>query len=373
MLTYTALLFILSGNTLAARPKIPLVPLLKTGARAWVNARTIPETGRVGGGINRLQLHAVSDGTNVAYIAEVKRFLKMLRKLEVRPSTMSEWDLYMADELSRRCYTRDCSLSSSQYLFHGFCHPFPEHKHRLPESARALKGWERQVGSRLGGPMTWGVVLLIIQHMFLEGQVWAGLWVWLQHDVYGGEQDMEILHEPDIYHAPPSECALQFGPRERGESVKTGSDQGCEVDDPLLSRILYAVKRKILSAGAPLFPHTQAFVRKIWAQTQETLQLDRVHPLHSLRHTKPSADARSKRRTLEEIRRRGRWNQLKSVQRYSRGHAVTMHLAALPGPARLSAEAAVAQYPRCLAVALRNGPAAKTPLAKIILEVIESA
>ena len=47
---------------------------------------------------------------------------------------------------------------------------------------------------------------------------------------------MESLHKEDIYCDPinPRSCALEFGPSSRGQRVKTGSNQGVEIDDPTL-------------------------------------------------------------------------------------------------------------------------------------------
>eukprot|EP00969_Alexandrium_andersonii_P116753 5161646-Alexandrium_andersonii.AAC.1 len=54
--------------------------------------------------------------------------------------------------------------------------------------------------------------------------------------------------------------------------------------------------------------------RRVWRATLESLGLSWVGPPHSLRHSGPSADATSGRRSLEDIRRRGRKSQIKSVQ-----------------------------------------------------------
>ena len=43
---------------------------------------------------------------------------------------------------------------------------------------------------------------------------------------------------------------------------------------------------------------------------------------HRLRHSGPSHDVLHGRRTLEEIRRRGRWVSQKSVQRYTKTHVL---------------------------------------------------
>jgi len=139
-----------------------------------------------------------------------------------------------------------------------------------------------------------------------------------------------------------------------------------------LRRILRSVKSKLLKSGMALFPQSQAHVRKLWAKSQARVGITRPHPLHTLRHSKPSADARPGVRSLEEIRRMGRWSQLKSVQRYSKAHAITMHRASLHGTILTGADRAEATFPQCLTGPLRTGPTASHPLAKIILGVFES-
>ena len=60
------------------------------------------------------------------------------------------------------------------------------------------------------------------------------------------------------------------------------------------------------------------------------LGLSWVGPPHTLRHSGASRDVATKAKSLEEVRRRGRWSQPKSVQRYTKTHLLTQHLAQVP-------------------------------------------
>ena len=101
------------------------------------------------------------------------------------------------------------------------------------------------------------------------------------------------------------------------------------VDDEFVARFM-AVLRKMTRDDEKVFKFGPDAFRAVWRRSLDELGLSWVGPPHTLRHSGPSADVASGRRSLEEIRRRGRWLQMKSVQRYSKAHALTMHLARLP-------------------------------------------
>ena len=123
--------------------------------------------------------------------------------------------------------------------------------------------------------------------------------------------------------------SLKFGRRHRAERVKTGQEQGVTVDLLFLRYIL--LERLLQIRGEErVFSFSQAKFRAEWGTTLLRLAIAFVGPPHTLRHSGPSRDAASGARTLEEIRRRGRWSQLKSVQRYSKGHELTVHRSRLP-------------------------------------------
>jgi hypothetical protein len=365
---FVLLIFLCESAVLVQAATGEKVPLLKRGPRAWENYSSYPTHF-----VNRLHVHAVDDQTNRVYAKQVKRFLNHAKIMGESPSSTREWDVCMADELASRCYGDRESVSSGQCLFHGWSHIFPSFKGRMPESYRALQAWQKLDTGGVGGPVGWGVLLILICRLFERGLVYQGLWIWLQHDIYGREQDCEMITSDDIYIDPGDlhSVAVQLGTRARGLSVKTGSDQGVQIDEAALALILGRIKRT-MRPGEPLFHFSQTTMRKYW--TEEQLRAGILHPfkMHSIRHSKPSADAASGRRSLEAIRRRGRWSQLKSVQRYSRGHALTMHWASLPELIASQARTLESVYPGPLVSALRRGPGRETVLGKIILDVLES-
>jgi hypothetical protein len=149
------------------------------------------------------------------------------------------------------------------------------------------------------------------------------LWWALQKDVYGREQDLEGLCvtplDVTFAHFPGGgvQAAVFFGLRERGESVKTGSDQGVIVDSQWVSELL----REFFASrptGGPLFSISRA---RVWQQVLEACRQLGIPPpgdgLHLLRHTGAAADVYAKRRILEQVRIRGRWVSPSSVQRYT--------------------------------------------------------
>lgn len=67
------------------------------------------------------------------------------------------------------------------------------------------------------------------------------------------------------------------------------------------------------------------------AETEAAVALGGVH-VHQLRHGGASHDFATRSRTLEEVRRRGRWRSWASVRRYEKEPRVAQMLHRLPGP-----------------------------------------
>ena len=69
------------------------------------------------------------------------------------------------------------------------------------------------------------IVFLVAVSLIGNGFVVVGVWVLLQYDVYGREQDMEQLATDDASF-DGTRLALLLGVAARGESAKTGIYQG---------------------------------------------------------------------------------------------------------------------------------------------------
>jgi hypothetical protein len=175
----------------------------------------------------------------------------------------------------------------------------------------------------------------------------AALAVLLSEDGYLREDDWEHLLIRDVttlrlQRSSTPEVGLLLGSSERGGTTKTGPDQGVTVETPLLRWwVFYLVKLK--DPEERLINLTSAEFRKLWWRALDDLGLTFLGPPHSLRHSRPSADA-SAGLDFETIRRRGRWASLKSVQRYTKGHLLIKQAARM-GEALLRRAEAYLQDP----------------------------
>ena len=113
------------------------------------------------------------------------------------------------------------------------------------------------------------------------------------------------------------------------------------MDQQWLSLIIVA-RVQALSGHARVFEFTQQKFRAEWGASLLRLGLEWVGPPHTLRHSGPSRDAFENRRTLEDIRRRGRWSQIKSIQRYSKRHELVVHKSRLTPTAKKQGEELIA-------------------------------
>ena len=97
---------------------------------------------------------------------------------------------------------------------------------------------------------------------------------------------------------------LVLGESFRGESVKTGHNQGVVIRRGWIVDIFLALKDE--ANGGKVFPFGQERLRQAWHRTLRSRGLDFAGPPHSIRHSGPSEDLARGRSTLELVRRRGR-------------------------------------------------------------------
>ena len=147
------------------------------------------------------------------------------------------------------------------------------------------------------------------------GRLEEGLWVLLQYDLYGREQDIAMARGCDIDYDRRG-LAFTLGVASRGESVKTGTYQGVLVHRGAVADLALALRG---IAGMDLMMKIDTVtLRKAWARACRVLAVEHTGPLHTIRHTAPTEDLARRRIDLEGARRRGRWKQMASVQRYTR-------------------------------------------------------
>jgi len=166
------------------------------------------------------------------------------------------------------------------------------------------------------GDFECALITLLSEDGYLRESDWATV----------STQDVSVRWTPD--HAIP-DVGMNLGTGARGLSTKTGSDQGITVDAPLLCLWL-ACLLELLPTGSPIVLLTATLFRKFWWQVLELKGIEFLGPPHGLRHSRPSGEVYASTRSLEGIRRRGRWISLKSVQRHTKVHTLVARLASLP-------------------------------------------
>ena len=356
----------------AGAPRPPankFVRLEKRGPNAWESAKAQPLVGLLEGGTTRLLVHAVADDTIKTYGDAVKAFISDVRMQGLVFNDVRDVDVGLATYMDDACFLREKGLSHGTNLYSGICHLMPEYKGHLPLAARSLVAWAKIANRSEGQPVPTEAIACIALFLIGAGQLWAALIVWLSEDCYMREQDWMQLCAEDVA-ADGHHVALLLGNQERGQQAKTGGNQGVIVDAGWLARILVALKMSI-NGHEQMFPLEVSRYRRLWWQAVEALRLDGVGPPHSLRHSKPSADAMSGCRTLEEIRRRGRWASVKSVQRYSKTHSLVAARAKIPEEIMKRGRAFLDHPERELCKAIQASPVRSSELASLVFRCLE--
>ena len=294
----------------APRPRVARPKLLSRGPGAWTRSSSEEARGLEAVGATRLLIHSVSDKTIDMYIKAVRPFLKHLLLHRISPNTPREWDRALASFLDDMCYLGGLNVNDGSKLVAGFSYLFPEFKEELPLSDRSIIAWQRLSHASEGGPIPLCAIFLIALRLIELGFAAAALAVLLSEDGYLREDDWENLPIKDIMavrldKTSPPEVGLLLGSSERGGTTKTGPDQGVIVQTPLLQWWVYYLLQ-IKDPAERLIDLSSAAFRRLWWRALDDLGLLYMGPPHSLRHSRPSADALAGL-DLEQICRRGRW------------------------------------------------------------------
>jgi hypothetical protein len=350
------------GTSVEAAPATePPTRFSKRGPRAWENFLSSPLLPLRDGGTTRLLVHAIGDASALQWIPKVKEFLASSKLSGTDLSLPDGMDMALAQYMDWQCYGEQLSPSSGTLLLFGLVCLLPEIKGKLPLAARSLKSWARLAITSEGGPVPEEIIFLAAIDLIESGYVYEGCWVLCQYDIYGREQDMEQLHGADV-HYDGKTLAIELGQASRGESVKTGHNQGVLLRRAEVIDIMLALRD---SAGRnKIFPITQEKFRQSWHRTMRRLGLSFAGPPHAIRHSGPSEDLARQRCSLEDVRRRGRWKGMDSVQRYTKTFALTRFRAKVPEATRARAAVVEADLRRALLKALGSTACASSGIAQ---------
>ena len=298
----------------------------KRGPAAWTNAQNDSSLESL---TNRMLAHTVSDETGDArYIPAVAKWLNFINEHKLLCETWDERDRAVAAFEAYMCYIKDMGPSLGDTVMNGITYLWPESGGRMPRGWKCLKSWHRITVEGMGGPIGLESLACLEDQLRTWKEFVAADIIPVAADCYLREQDCEqLLYEDVIIDEVAQETVLLLGRSSRGESVKTGRNQGVRVDSDyakeILARRLEEAKRRCKDpkklSRERVFPISKAKYRLLWNKASTALGIN-PGPPHGARHTGASRDVAEGYRTMLQVQRRGRWTADRSVLRYARTH-----------------------------------------------------
>lgn len=331
------------------------VRYIKRGPRAWENWHSDPLLPLRSGGTTRLLVHAVADSSSALWIPKVRAFFDYCVEQGENLESAASIDMAAAQYMDLLCYGNLAHPSQGALLLFGLLCLAPELKGKLHLAARSMKSWTKLVTTVEGGPVPEDIIMLIAVNLMASGCTEEAVWVLVQYDVYGREQDMQQLHVEHV-SCDGHRVALLFGDSARGLSSKTGVNQGTIIRRGIMADLLLAMQEFRIKHKQPMiFTISQQTLRANWHQVCRAIGVPFAGPPHSIRHSGPSEDLARNIASLETVRRRGRWKALESVQRYTKTFALVRFWARTPSVTRERATRAARDLRKALVLAIDAG------------------
>ncbi|CAK0801682.1 unnamed protein product [Prorocentrum cordatum] len=325
----------------------PLGPLLRA---TWARSQVIQQAARarpVGtGGLTTLEQESITQKTRQDYARRLERFDVFCKTHGLTTASDDELEEAVVEYMELQ-FSRGEPSNSGAKLLAAIGHRDPRLHHagrllKLPRVARALQGWRRLVPPLTRAPAPWAAVAAIAVALIYRGQRRAALGVVLAADAYLRPGELLTLRAD---HVVPEEL----------QSTKTrGFNDSILLDSPARS-FLGPLLEQVAFQSQPmelLFPWSGAAFDAMFKEAAALVGLEswELTP-YILRHSGPSHDWLTKARSLEAIKRRGRWASDLSVRRYEKGSRVMRRLASLDRGRQL----VLATADRLLEGALRDG------------------
>jgi len=274
---------------------------------------------------------AVKPSTAATYRRELRKFVRWAvdqrrRQHGERVSTIAELDNIAVVYLSDMAQSGRSSSAGGQFVS-AITHFMPEAKGNLPLLGRGLAAFYRINPSKEGEGFSeeiWG--LLMYEFWLALGEEGVAVLCLLVDCLLSGDEFDRLLVR-DVTSASVSgvlTCSIYL------PSTKTGVNQGVSVQRNWVSAMIGELRgRRLRSHGqhARLFSFSRGDFSSVWARACSKLGLHRTP--HATRHAGATLLACGARingqqviHSLDAIKGRGRWSNLKSVRRYSKPHVL---------------------------------------------------
>jgi integrase len=261
---------------------------------------------------------AFAPSTIKQYTSSLNLFLSWCRDQGEDPQTVDQVDECFVDWLHDLYEERGADGSGKSLATKALCGlhvVLPQTKAQLPQTALALRGWNKKHPSVSYPPLTWELSCLIAVRLAKSGHMPAAVGVLLAFDCYLRIGELLGLRKEDV--ADVKDARLGLVPARinlRLKSTKTGPNKWVQMGDPQVERLVRLVV-KVTADGQKLFPYSSDEFRKLFKQACFELGLSARYVPHSLRHG-AATRAFQLGVKLEDIMLRGRWASSKSARTY---------------------------------------------------------
>ena len=196
----------------------------------------------------------------------------------------------------------------------------------LPRASRALRGWTKVGPADQRLPFPWCLLVLVIEDFVRRKLPAHAICLVIQWSAYlrpGEATSLKVMQlvAPVRGAAPPyDQWAVNIAPFELEKPAKTGLwDESVTLDNLTWAHPVLSTLVEGRSPEEALWPFDLTELSKEFQCSVERWQLAHLRPtLYAVRHSGASEDFLRRKRSLEEIQRRGRWRTSMSVRRYTK-------------------------------------------------------
>ena len=195
---------------------------------------------------------------------------------------------------------------------------------RLPEFYRCRQSWRRRAPGRSRTPLTLTQLRLIVDWVLRRRLPAMALWLVVCFTTYYRPSEVFSLRVGDLLR--PTRRLRHHGLQLHPFEMQVGSkarqfDDGVPLDSEIFPWLPKAMVRTLRlnqrAATDKMFDFQYKELLSLFRQACEELKV-RDPSLYRLRHGGASHDAATRMRTLQEIKRRGRWASDTSLRRYEK-------------------------------------------------------
>ena len=237
----------------------------------------------------------------------------------------------------------------------------------LENAREAIAGWKKIHGENSPDPIPEEICLALVRQALASGRPLTASALFIHPQLYLRPSELVALRPEDVLlplmgAARYRSIGVVVAPRELEVTTKTKAQDDTVLIDgacqPSCGDVLRELAR-IRRGGDRLFPllslnsHERALRDLAKALGIESLE---VVP-HTMRHSGPSNDLYHGRRSLQAVAKRGRWANIKSVQRYSKSGRLLKVWRSVSAQRRLEWSRAAPGTGPALVAALRRLPA----------------